>query len=260
MSEKKKKNRKAIAIGIVGLSSIIGVAIVGLTIGLSTAPKKAEVASSDKIDWVKIAIANINAQNPNAKLEKSVLTIEGDVASANERLGAFEKAKDAVLAKLAHEDSQDIVAFYNAITINGQKIEELPDALSVLGENPEAEECQKAYNTLLDGRVINFNSASAIVAQESKVLLDGLANVAIRCVTYNVEVGGHTDSDGDEFANQSLSERRAQSVADYLVGKGVNAANLFVKGYGETRPLDNSGTEEADAKNRRIEFKVTQKV
>ena len=259
MSEKKKKNRKAIATGIVGLASFIGVAIVGMTIALSGAQKKSETITASKSDWAKIAISNLSAQNPDAKLTNSVLTIFGDTASASERTAAFEKAKSAVLAKLNQEKSNEIAAFQNAITVNGQKIDELPDALSTLGENPEAGACQTAYNTMLDGRVINFNSGSAIIAQESKTLLDGLANVAIRCITYNVEVGGHTDGDGDEFANQSLSERRAQSVADYLVGKGVNAANLIVKGYGETRPMDNSGTEEGDAKNRRIEFKVTQK-
>ncbi len=260
MSDRKKKNRNAISIGIVGLASIVGVSIVGLIIGLGTDSKKPIDAVKQKIDWAQIALEHLDIDGTKgAELIKGQLLISGDVANQNERTQAFQKAKAAVLTKLRQENSSDISSFYNAITINGQKVEDLPDTLSTLGNNPEAAECQNAYNTLLEGRVINFNSGSAIIAPESKMLLDGLSDVAIRCINYNVEVGGHTDSDGDEFANQSLSERRAQSVADYLVGKGVNAANLIVKGYGETRPIDNRGTEEADAKNRRIELKVTQK-
>lgn len=260
MTDKKKKNRKAISIGIVGLASIAGVSIVGLVIGLGADSKRPVSAVKQENDWAQIALENLDIDGTKgAKLLSGQLIISGDVANENDRAQAFQKAKSAVIAKLRQENSNEVSSFYNAITINGQTIEDLPDTLSLMGENPEAAQCQNAYNTLLEGRVINFNSGSAIIAPESKMLLDGLSDVAIRCINYNVEVGGHTDSDGDEFANQSLSERRAQSVADYLVGKGVNAANLIVKGYGETRPIDNSGTEEADAKNRRIELKVTQK-
>lgn len=259
MSEKKKRNRSAIAIGIVGLASFAGIATIGLIIALSAEKPKAQVITNDKIDWAKIALDHIDINAKSAKLDKAQLIISGDVETINARITAFEKARHAVLQKLRQENSNDISSFFNGITVKGEKIDELPDALSALGENPEAAACQSAYNTLLDGRVINFNSGSAIIAPESKMLLDGLSNIAIRCITYNVEVGGHTDGEGDEFANQSLSERRAQAVADYLVVKGVNAANLIVKGYGETRPIDTSGTEKADAKNRRIEFKVTQK-
>jgi OOP family OmpA-OmpF porin len=73
-----------------------------------------------------------------------------------------------------------------------------------------------------------------------------------------VEVGGHTDSQGDEFANQNLSERRAQAVADYLVVNGVPATQLTVLGYGETKPIDARENAAADAKNRRIEFKISE--
>ena len=80
-----------------------------------------------------------------------------------------------------------------------------------------------------------------------------------RQVDYSVEVGGHTDTKGDAIANQTLSENRAQAVADYLLGKGVEKSQLAIKGYGESKPLDTSESKDADAKNRRIEFKVEEK-
>ena len=72
-------------------------------------------------------------------------------------------------------------------------------------------------------------------------------------------VGGHTDSVGDEAANQALSEARAQAVADWLVGNGsVEAARLEVDGYGETIPiaLNETASGEDDPEGRRLNRRV----
>jgi outer membrane protein OmpA-like peptidoglycan-associated protein len=55
--------------------------------------------------------------------------------------------------------------------------------------------------------------------------------------------------------NQGLSQRRAQAVADFLIGKGASAANIAVKGYGELQPVADNATEEGRAANRRVEFR-----
>lgn len=70
------------------------------------------------------------------------------------------------------------------------------------------------------------------------------------------EIGGHTDSQGPGDYNLILSQARAQAVVDYLVNHGVNRSQLVAHGYGETKPLDTQKTREAEAKNRRVEFKV----
>ncbi len=84
---------------------------------------------------------------------------------------------------------------------------------------------------------------------------------AARILTENpeikVEIQGHTDSTETEAYNQRLSERRAQAVVDYLVGKlNVDPARLTAKGYGETRPAALNETEEGRALNRRVEFVI----
>ena len=71
-----------------------------------------------------------------------------------------------------------------------------------------------------------------------------------------VDVLGHTDASGGEAANQALSVSRAQAVADYLKTRGVIAARVAVKGYGETSPIASDDTEEARALNRRIEIRI----
>jgi outer membrane protein OmpA-like peptidoglycan-associated protein len=77
-----------------------------------------------------------------------------------------------------------------------------------------------------------------------------------------IEIGGHTDSKGSNELNRKLSEARAQSVVDYLVGKGIDTARLEAKGYGASRPIapntnpDGSDNPEGRQKNRRTEFRI----
>ncbi len=69
-----------------------------------------------------------------------------------------------------------------------------------------------------------------------------------------LSVEGHTDSDGDEALNQSLSEKRAQAVADHLINMGIDGSRLTSKGWGETKPVSINNTSEGKAANRRVEF------
>ncbi|PNA31448.1 OmpA family protein, partial [Pseudomonas sp. MPR-AND1A] len=79
---------------------------------------------------------------------------------------------------------------------------------------------------------------------------------ALRCPTTNIEVAGHTDADGEDSFNQALSEKRAQSVIDYLVKAGLPADRFTAVGYGSTQPVAGNDTDDGKAQNRRIEFLV----
>ena len=69
-----------------------------------------------------------------------------------------------------------------------------------------------------------------------------------------LEVGGHTDSDGDAARNQSLSQVRAEAVRKVLVDQGIDGARLTAKGYGSTKPIAKNDSPEGKANNRRVEF------
>jgi len=71
-----------------------------------------------------------------------------------------------------------------------------------------------------------------------------------------IEIGGHTDSDGDKKHNQLLSENRAKAVYNYLIKYGIDAARLTYKGYGDTKPLVPNTSPENKKKNRRTEFTI----
>ncbi len=70
-----------------------------------------------------------------------------------------------------------------------------------------------------------------------------------------LEVQGHTDNRGVAGYNRRLSEKRAQAVVRYLVGKGIDSNRVIAKGYGDTRPIASNETAEGRAANRRVEFK-----
>ncbi|HEY4797723.1 MAG TPA: OmpA family protein, partial [Bacteroidia bacterium] len=81
-----------------------------------------------------------------------------------------------------------------------------------------------------------------------------------------VEISSHTDSKGSDEYNMRLSQKRAESVVDYLTRKGISKDRLRAKGYGETMPIapnnkpDGSDNPEGREKNRRTEFKIIGKI
>jgi outer membrane protein OmpA-like peptidoglycan-associated protein len=73
---------------------------------------------------------------------------------------------------------------------------------------------------------------------------------------YKIEIAGHTDDVGDEQNNLSLSERRAKTVANYLIQKGIPKDRIVAVGYGESLPVVPNISESDRAKNRRVEIKI----
>jgi OOP family OmpA-OmpF porin len=102
---------------------------------------------------------------------------------------------------------------------------------------------------------VNFEFDSAKLTASSTASLNDAVKILKRHKDLHVEVAGHTDSVGNDDYNMGLSKRRAQAVADYLIANGVNAANIFVKGYGETDPIASNDTEAGRADNRRVELR-----
>jgi outer membrane protein OmpA-like peptidoglycan-associated protein len=104
---------------------------------------------------------------------------------------------------------------------------------------------------------VNFEVSKDIILVSSYPVLDNVAAVFLTHPEIaHVRVEGHTDSDGDDKKNLDLSQRRAQSVVNYLVGKSVAADRLRPVGYGESRPVVPNNSKENKAKNRRVVFEI----
>ena len=87
--------------------------------------------------------------------------------------------------------------------------------------------------------------------------MDQAAALMNRVPNVELTVKGFTDATGDANANKALSLKRAQSVVDYLVSKGVDPSKLNAVGFGQENPIADNTTDEGKFKNRRIEFEVT---
>jgi OmpA-OmpF porin, OOP family len=120
----------------------------------------------------------------------------------------------------------------------------------------DASVCQQLFSELLGKGNIRFEPARATIDPDSRGLLDRLVEIAMRCPNANIEVAGHTDADGQDAANLTLSEKRAQAVVDYLEKAGLPASRFTALGYGSTQPVADNNTDEGKAQNRRIEFLV----
>lgn len=86
--------------------------------------------------------------------------------------------------------------------------------------------------------------------------LNQLANTMIQYNQTSINVAGHTDSNGSDSYNLSLSQRRAMSVKNYLVSQGVPAYRIQTTGYGESMPIASNSTDSGRAQNRRVELSI----
>ncbi len=116
------------------------------------------------------------------------------------------------------------------------------------------------YEKIEIGKVIELNNIffetnKSQLLSNSTEELDMILELMQTHQSIKIEISGHTDNTGTEEHNLKLSGARAKSVADYLIGKGINNERIKIKGYGSSQPIVENKTEEGRAKNRRVEIK-----
>ncbi|HSC96744.1 MAG TPA: OmpA family protein [Burkholderiales bacterium] len=104
---------------------------------------------------------------------------------------------------------------------------------------------------------VTFRTDSAELNSQFYKVLDGVALVAKKYDKTIIEVAGHTDSTGTAEYNRQLSQRRASSVAGYLVSRGVMQARIMTAAGGEDHPIASNATDQGRAANRRVEITLT---
>ena len=135
---------------------------------------------------------------------------------------------------------------------------ELPKdtAYAEITNNIALEPIKKGTKVVLNN--IFFETGKAELKPISYVELNKAVDLLQKNPGMKIEVGGHTDNVGAESTNQSLSQRRAQAVVDYMTLAGLDASRLIAKGYGESQPIADNSTKEGRAKNRRTEFVIVE--
>ena len=128
------------------------------------------------------------------------------------------------------------------------------EALDPIASLPTPEECAANVNAVIARTKITFTPSSAEIATTARPVLDELAAILTNCPPMQMEIGGHTDSQGSEGGNQALSQARAEAVLLALQGRRVDVSGMTATGYGEAQPIADNKTEEGREANRRIEF------
>jgi len=138
-----------------------------------------------------------------------------------------------------------------------EKIDEdinITNDITFIQPKSNKQKLQEKVNSILKLKSLRFVTATGILLDESKPILDEVANILLKNPNVKVEIAGYTDSDGDEKTNLILSQHRADTVRKYLIKRGVNPKNLKAIGYGEANPLVENNSEENKQINRRVEF------
>jgi outer membrane protein OmpA-like peptidoglycan-associated protein len=180
------------------------------------------------------------AQTATARQEAD--TAQKDAASAREEATT---ARDA--AAKAQAEAERIRKQAEA------EMNRLEDALSQVAETRRT---ALGLVMNLNSNYLKFEFDKADLRADDRELLSRVAGILLTSKDYTISVNGHTDDVGTAEYNQKLSERRAQAVRDYLVKVGVPAGIISVTGHGKSLPLVRGSTEEARAKNRRVELGI----
>jgi OOP family OmpA-OmpF porin len=199
-------------------------------------------------------------------LKTSVGAPSGFANAVVSALGALARLSTGTLVVSDREVKLSGDAFYDAAPaqIRANLVKDFPQGWQVkmdISVKPaaapvDATVCQQLLSELLAKGTIRFESGLSTLDPDSAGLLDHLIETALRCPTINIEVAGHTDTNGTDAFNQMLSEKRAQAVTDYLVKAGLPAGRFTAVGYGSTQPVASNDTDEGKARNRRIELVV----
>jgi outer membrane protein OmpA-like peptidoglycan-associated protein len=101
-----------------------------------------------------------------------------------------------------------------------------------------------------------FKRGTADMLESSYEELDRVAGMLKKNPNIEIELSGHTDNTGSSKLNIELSQKRSDTVQDYLINKGVSAKRLKSKGYGGSRPIASNRSEATRKLNRRVEFTI----
>jgi OOP family OmpA-OmpF porin len=134
------------------------------------------------------------------------------------------------------------------------------EAVQAMFDGGEANVYRQMQNVLISAHGFQFPSGQSEIQADNFPLMNKIIRAIKIFPNAQIEVIGHTDSTGDDTANQVLSEARAEKVAKFLKEVGeITPDRITSRGYGEARPVASNETQEGRAENRRVEIKIVNK-
>ncbi len=204
---------------------------------------KARVVEGLPQDWPVRVLTGLEALGLLANGAIVVTPDNLTVSGLTGRKEASAQIAGLLAAKLGEGASFDIDVTYK-------------EALDPIAGLPTPEECVAQIGTILKTRKINFEPGSPNFDANGASIMNDIADILRKCGEIQIEIGGHTDSQGREEMNEELSQKRANAVLDALRARRVLTSSFTATGYGEAQPIAGNDTEEGREANRRIEFKL----
>lgn len=195
-------------------------------------------------DWPVRVLAGLEALS---YLERGSVTVTEDnlqLRGMSHQEDTLARVSGFLAAKLGEAETYELALTY-----------EEPPAPKDQPLSPELCQAQLAAVQRDTGK-ISFEPGSATVAAGSSAVLDQIKTILENCGPVRLEIQGHTDSQGREGMNQTLSQARAQSILNELRARRMRTASFIATGYGESQPIATNDTEEGREANRRIEFQL----
>ena len=195
-----------------------------------------EVRSNISIptNWQQIATTIIDSDISN--IRQGRIDIHGTTISLHGKVSSLEQ-KQAIQNRI-HSRLTDLYQLENQLVV-------------VEGE-------QRLIDETLGNRIVEFESGSTNLTPMGLGILDDMAGVLQRVGNKPVLITGHTDNVGNSTANLALSNKRAEAVKQYLIGRNINATRLSTTGKGDSDPIASNDNEEGRTRNRRIEFTLNE--
>ena len=254
--------------------------IENLIMALSQAGDQVRSFNEAKAFAAKVSTNVYNEQNPDYWLKYYNGVVEKDAQGLSVALGGsmafnlsdaantFGLGKDGIdRYKIVYQTFGDILSKmypeYMATYPPYSQVVDKSFLMSVIANHTELMEgkaLQVAYSNEITNEVssksyqIQFETGSAVIKPESYKVLDEILASSVVAEGLKVGVYGHTDNVGKAQANLRLSEERANSVKAYLLSKGLPAARIQSKGFGDSTPIADNGTVAGKAKNRRVQI------
>lgn len=207
-----------------------------------------------------------SALGPSVNLIDKIDVAAGATAPAFDGLGAVLKAaadipdfhftvEGGTLTLTGTAPSEESKAAAEAAAKAGWPNLQVINTITVKGAAPSCDNLQATIDADL-AAPIKFQTGSDALTKDGQQQLSGVVTAVKACPDVKLTVIGHTDNTGNDVVNNPLSERRAKSVASYLVSQGLPADAITSKGAGSSNPLASNDTEAGRAQNRRTEIKV----
>ena len=227
------------------------------------ADAEAEARRRQEADQARIQAEQAKAEAERMKLEAQQAAQEAAKQKAEAEQAALEAAKQKALAEEARQtaidqqhaaEAQTQKALQAAAQAESEKAQLRAQLLEQL--NSILQTRDSARGLIVNMSDVLFDTGSSTLKPGAREKLAKISGILLAHKGLTLQIEGHTDSVGTDEFNQQLSERRSDSVRDFLAEQGVAGSTMTARGFGKTQPVASNDTAEGRQRNRRVELVV----